>query len=249
MAWDPRSEVTEAAKVAETAAKTAMGPWDATQQALLAEECILVNEQDNEIGSATKGLCHRMPGWRRHRAFSVFLFDETGRLLLQQRAACKITFPLRWSNTCCSHPLATAQERVREDALGVRRAAVRKLGHELGIAGVDVPLEGFHCVARISYCAVCDDPHWGESELDYILFLQVPAPRLCLNTNEVRDVRYLRREDLAAELRREDLSPWFRAIAVSLLPVWWDALLTRGPAGLPACDLSDAANIVLMGTL
>ena len=40
-----------------------------------------------------------------HRAFSVFLFDADNRLLLQQRAASKITFPRLWTNTCCSHPL------------------------------------------------------------------------------------------------------------------------------------------------
>lgn len=45
------------------------------------------------------------PGGVLHRAFSVFLFDDRGRLLLQQRASSKITFPDVWTNTCCSHPL------------------------------------------------------------------------------------------------------------------------------------------------
>jgi isopentenyl-diphosphate delta-isomerase len=57
----------------------------------------------------------------------------TGELLLQQRSAEKITFPLRWTNTCCSHPLYKADEMEEKDALGVRRAAQRKLQHELGI--------------------------------------------------------------------------------------------------------------------
>jgi isopentenyl-diphosphate delta-isomerase type 1 len=54
--------------------------------------------------------------WRRieegllHRAFSVFLFNERGELLLQQRAAAKITFPGAWTNTCCSHMLHTPDE-------------------------------------------------------------------------------------------------------------------------------------------
>lgn len=48
----------------------------------------------------------RQPRGLLHRAFSVFLFDEQGRLLLQQRAASKITFPDVWTNTCCSHPLS-----------------------------------------------------------------------------------------------------------------------------------------------
>ena len=53
-----------------------------------------------------------------HRAFSVFLFDSQNRLLLQQRASEKITFPDMWTNTCCSHPLNTASELVEEAQLG-----------------------------------------------------------------------------------------------------------------------------------
>lgn len=49
---------------------------------------------------------HPQPRGILHRAFSVFLFDSQGRLLLQQRAASKITFPDVWTNTCCSHPLS-----------------------------------------------------------------------------------------------------------------------------------------------
>jgi len=69
-----------------------------------------------------------------HRAFSVFLFDKTGeRLLLQQRAQEKITFPEYFTNTCCSHPLNTPSELIEEDQLGAKNAARRKLEHELGI--------------------------------------------------------------------------------------------------------------------
>jgi isopentenyl-diphosphate delta-isomerase len=64
---------------------------------MLKDECIVVDEHDAVVGSANKYDCHRFvpgtPQGRLHRAFSVFLFDEGGRLLLQQRAASKITFP------------------------------------------------------------------------------------------------------------------------------------------------------------
>ena len=68
-----------------------------------------------------------------HRAFSVFLFNTRGELLLQQRSDAKITFPGHWTNTCCSHPLSVAGELEETEAMGVKRAAQRKLQHELGI--------------------------------------------------------------------------------------------------------------------
>jgi len=74
-----------------------------------------------------------------HRAFSVFLFDRTGeRLLLQQRATEKITFPEYYTNTCCSHPLNTPTEIIETDQLGAKNAARRKLEHELGIPQTQV---------------------------------------------------------------------------------------------------------------
>ena len=56
-----------------------------------------------------------------HRAFSVFLFDSTGRLLLQRRSGDKITFPMYWANTCCSHPLNVDGETETINHLGVKR--------------------------------------------------------------------------------------------------------------------------------
>jgi isopentenyl-diphosphate delta-isomerase len=53
-----------------------------------------------------------------HRAFSVFLFNTKGELLLQQRSDAKITFPGYWTNTCCSHPLYFPEEMVDEGQLG-----------------------------------------------------------------------------------------------------------------------------------
>lgn len=104
-----------------------------------------------------------------HRAFSVFLFRPSdGRLLMQKRASEKITFPDMWTNTCCSHPLAVKQEMVPEGTLGVRRAAQRKLHHELGIPNAQVPLDGFVYITRIHYLAPSNGL-WGEHESEYSL--------------------------------------------------------------------------------
>jgi isopentenyl-diphosphate delta-isomerase len=101
-----------------------------------------------------------------HRAFSVFLFDSKKRLLLQQRASEKITFPDMWTNTCCSHPLGVPGEtgvELEAAVLGVRRAAQRKLDHELGIKAEQVPLDKFDFLTRIHYKAPSDGK-WGEHE-------------------------------------------------------------------------------------
>lgn len=115
---------------------------DETQVQLLAEECILVDERDVVIGSDTKKNCHLNSNIEKgllHRAFSVFLFNLEGKLLLQQRALSKITFPEYYTNTCCSHPLYRPEELEEGlSAIGVRRAARRKLDHELGISPQEV---------------------------------------------------------------------------------------------------------------
>ena len=101
-----------------------------------------------------------------HRAFSVFLFDSKDRLLLQQRASEKITFPDMWTNTCCSHPLGVPGETgadLETAVMGVKRAAQRKLWHELGIKKEQVPLEDFRFLTRIHYVAPSDGK-WGEHE-------------------------------------------------------------------------------------
>ena len=107
---------------------------DETQIRLLAEQCILVDESDSVLGADTKKNCHlnvNIDEGKLHRAFSVFLFNTKGELLLQQRSSAKITFPDYFTNTCCSHPLYRPEEL--EEHIGIRRAAQRKLNHELGI--------------------------------------------------------------------------------------------------------------------
>lgn len=104
-----------------------------------------------------------------HRAFSVFLFDNKNRLLLQQRASEKITFPDMWTNTCCSHPLGVPGETgstLETAIMGVKRAAQRKLDQELGIKAHQVPLDMFHFLTRIHYVAPSDGK-WGEHESEF----------------------------------------------------------------------------------
>jgi len=93
-------------------ADAALAAANQTQRELMSERVILVDENDQQIGTASKKDSHLMVNIRAgkalHRAFSVFLFNSQGELLLQQRADEKITFPGFWTNTCCSHPLDCA---------------------------------------------------------------------------------------------------------------------------------------------
>jgi len=164
-----------------------------------------------------------------HRAFSVFLFDKDNKMLLQQRASEKITFPDMWTNTCCSHPLGIPGETgvtLEESILGVKRAAIRKLDHELGIPAEQVPLEQFHFLTRIHYISPSDGK-WGEHEIDYILFIK-PTATITLNENpnEVQATRYVAQSDLKEMFKDPSLkfTPWFKLICQSMLFEWWDHL-------------------------
>jgi isopentenyl-diphosphate delta-isomerase len=211
---------------------------DPIQVALMAEECILLDQDDRVIGHDSKKACHLNTNIRKgilHRAFSVFLFDSQGRLLLQQRSADKITFPLTWTNTCCSHPLYFPDELVEEGELGVRRAAQRKLEQELGIPPSELPLDAFQCVSRIHYLAESDET-WGEHEIDYILIVQKDVT-VVPNPNEVASVQYVSLAELKKLIQDPNtkLTPWFRLMTTGgidaksskeegLLDKWWGAL-------------------------
>ncbi|THC90989.1 hypothetical protein EYZ11_009557 [Aspergillus tanneri] len=198
--------------------------YDEEQVRLMEEVCIVLDDDDKPIGSASKKTCHLMTNIDKgllHRAFSVFLFDSNNRLLLQQRATEKITFPDMWTNTCCSHPLGVPGETGAElDAavLGVKRAAQRKLYQELGIKAEQVPLDKFEYFTRIHYKAPSDGK-WGEHETDV---------DLDVNPNEVRDTRFVSADELKQMFEQPGLkfTPWFKLICNSMLFEWWNHLGT-----------------------
>ncbi|KAJ3671948.1 hypothetical protein LUZ60_008027 [Juncus effusus] len=203
---------------------------DAVQKRLMFEdECILVDEQDNVVGHDSKYNCHLMEKIEKenllHRAFSVFLFNSKYELLLQQRSATKVTFPLVWTNTCCSHPLYRESELIEDNYLGIRNAAQRKLFDELGIPAEELPVDEFTPLGRIIYKAPSDGK-WGEHELDYLLFI-VRDVNLKPNPDEVAEVKYVNRDGIKELIKRADagevkLSPWFRLVVDNFLMIWWD---------------------------
>ena len=126
-----------------------------------------------------------------------------------------------------SHPLAVPEELEEQDALGVRRAAQRRLELELGVTAKDSPLEKIHYLTRIIYSAPSSG-QWGEHELDYILFLRA-NPELVPDTEEVKAVEWVGREHLQEFLQEVktgggEVTPWFQLISQHLLPQWWSNL-------------------------
>jgi len=210
-----------------------MDKYDEVQVKLMAEQCILINEKDEVIGSASKKTCHLLENINSgmlHRAFSVFLFNTEGQLLLQQRSLDKITYPGHFTNACCSHPLNFPAELAEDDQLGVRRAAQRKLKQELGVIPSEVPLEDIKFITRIMYKSanVPHDGIWGENEIDYVLFIKRDVT-INANANEVLSYKYIEKSDLKPLLESADkeeilLTPWFKIIARNFLNNWWDNL-------------------------
>ena len=201
---------------------------DPTQLSLLDEKCILVDAEDREIGTDTKKNCHLLTNINSgmlHRAFSVFLFDRSNKMLLQQRSATKITYPEHWTNSCCSHPLYIDSER--ESQVGIRKAAIRRLNYELGIEKSQLKVNDIHYITRIQYRAdnMPHDGVFGEHEIDYCLIVKGTF-ELKPNSNEVKAVKFVNEYELKEMIEDSSflLTPWFRLIADKYLLSWWSKL-------------------------
>ncbi|KAJ1628956.1 NUDIX hydrolase domain-like protein [Pavlovales sp. CCMP2436] len=221
---------------------------DPEQVRMMEERIIVVDRGDRILRPESKVNAHlNEHGPMLHRAFSVFIFDDEGRLLLQQRAPEKVTFPSCWTNTCCSHPLYTPDELGEGDGgfldgavTGCARAAIRKLEHELGIRTNTFAPEDLLFLTRIHYLAraAADSPdervEFGEHEIDYLFVARVPAGGMLMvpNANEVSATRFVDEagmRKMLAQARKGELrlTPWFEMIAEEFLFRWWTDLHDR----------------------
>ncbi|MDO5615450.1 MAG: isopentenyl-diphosphate Delta-isomerase [Cruoricaptor ignavus] len=159
------------------------------------EQVVLVSETDEILGLMGKMQAHE--NGILHRAFSVFLFNDFGEMLLQKRAECKYHSPGKWTNATCSHP------RIGET---YQQAAERRLQEELGITTTIT--EKFHFI----YKADVGDGLW-EHELDYV-FIGKYNGDFNLNEDEVAEIRYISMEDLDKEMTEnpEHFTEWFKII-------------------------------------
>ena len=225
-------------------ASDVLGGSDSIQESLMAEAVIQVSENDEVIGPISKFDSHYKVGTY-HRAFSVLLFDSSGRLLLQRRASHKITFPDVWANSCCSHPLHSDEELEMKNNLGVKRAAIRKLEQELGIIPSQVPLDKFDFVTKMRYQARQDDD-WIEREVDHCLVIHADVD-VNPNPNEVSEIKWVSQAELEEMLLAEDpenvIAPWFRCIAARIMnDDWWRPGCVK-PDGL-IHDMGDVSHML-----
>jgi isopentenyl-diphosphate Delta-isomerase len=168
----------------------------------MADQVILVNEKDEPIGFMDKMEVHRQA--KLHRAFSIFIFNEEGQMLLQQRAQHKYHSAGLWTNTCCSHP-APGEETIS--------AAHRRLQEEMGF---DAPLIK---IFDFTYKAGFDNG-LTEHEFDHV-FLGIYSGNINPDKNEVQDYGYRSMEEIRNALNDdpESYTAWFH-IAFPLLEKW-----------------------------
>ncbi|OYT15534.1 MAG: isopentenyl-diphosphate delta-isomerase [Bacteroidetes bacterium 4572_77] len=159
------------------------------------EKVILVDENDNFINVMEKMEAHRKG--LLHRAFSAFIYNDKGEILLQRRALSKYHSGGLWANTCCSHP------RYGEN---IYDAVKRRLGEEMG----------FSCeieeIFKFEYRAVLDND-LVEHELDHV-FIGKYNGKIEFNPDEVMEYKWISYYELLEDVRKnsKNYTEWFKII-------------------------------------
>ena len=157
------------------------------------EYVVLVNDHDTQIGIMEKMAAHIVP--RLHRAFSIFLFNSRGELLLQQRALSKYHSPGLWTNTCCSHP---------RDGETLEQATTRRLKEEMGMQCEMHEVFTFIYKAPVGLGLI-------EHEFDHVWFGTTDNTPV-INTDEVASWKYMAIDDIANDMKNhpEHYTEWFK---------------------------------------
>lgn len=177
------------------------------------ESLILVDDDDRETGFRSKADCHAGHGLL-HRAFSVFLFNSNGELLLQKRSAQKPLWPLYWSNSCCSHP---------RESETVEDAGRRRIHEELHL----------ECEVRFlykfKYQASFRDIG-SEHELCHV-FAGYTDQDVRAHPEEIAEWRYVSPDRLTREIARsgDRFTPWLKMEWAHIRTNFLDEILTNTP--------------------
>jgi isopentenyl-diphosphate delta-isomerase len=166
-------------------------------------EVILVDKEDKPSGTAEKMEAHRKG--LLHRAFSIFIFNSKGEMLLQQRAISKYHSGGLWTNTCCSHP-APGEETMT--------AATRRMEEEMGIAPPVEKIFDFIYQAELENGLI-------EHEFDHVLAGEYDGP-VNVNKEEVMDYCFKPLSAIRDSLQShpQKYTAWFR-IAFPRVEKWW----------------------------
>ena len=154
---------------------------------------ILVDQNDQALGGMNKLAVHQKG--LLHRAFSIFIFNSKGELLLQQRASDKYHSGGLWTNTCCSHP------RLGEE---LPVAVERRLGEEMGMQ-CDTKFV-FSFIYKMTF-----ENGLTEHEYDHVFFGRSDELPV-INPLEVKDYKYMTLKDLsqAIDQHPENFSAWLK---------------------------------------
>jgi|TARA_B110000285_G_scaffold57556_1_gene65771 isopentenyl-diphosphate delta-isomerase len=159
------------------------------------EHVILVDINDQKIGLMEKIEAHEKA--LLHRAFSVFIFNEKGELMLQQRAASKYHSPLLWTNTCCSH---------QRDGESNVNAGRRRLQEEMGFV-TDVK-EVFSFIYKAPF-----DNGLTEHEFDHVMIGSYnKEPNI--NKKEAENYKWMALENVKTDIKENPTiyTEWFKII-------------------------------------
>jgi len=170
------------------------------------ERLILVDNEDNIIGHKSKAECHNGDGIL-HRAFSLFIFDDRGQVIMQQRAADKRLWPLIWSNSCCSHP---------REGETYTYATNRRLKEELGLEAE------LYYLYKFQYHARWKD-EGSEKELCSV-YIGKTSAKPAINPTEIADWKWISREELNSDVQKNPdiYSPWFKMEWKEIQENFWD---------------------------
>ncbi|NKZ04371.1 isopentenyl-diphosphate Delta-isomerase [Actinomadura latina] len=183
------------------------------------EEIVLLNADDEAVGTAPKSASHHRDT-PYHLAFSCYVVDTEGRVLITQRALDKGTFPGVWTGSCCGHP--APGEKLRD-------AVLRRLRDELGMPAASLT----SVLPRFRYRAVAADGT-VEHERCPVVRATVADGAVHPNPGEVEAAEWWPWERCLELAERPESSPWYRLQLAELAPLgapldWPDA----GPGGLP----------------
>lgn len=201
---------------------------------------VIVDDTDSIIGTMKALKAHHNSTLTLHRAFSVFLFNTKGKLLLQKRSDKKLLYPGLWTNTCCSHPFIS-EISFEDPILDAKLHAIKRLKYEMGISE-EIRPEELIFVERMLYKATRDNItgrllgknvsaqqcfsfspsdnieltglntlDFSEYEVDYIFTIK---KNVCVSLNpaEASDYCFLDKSSFQTFVKENNATPWLRLI-------------------------------------